>query len=274
MPLPSPLRLRWARLRSAVWRLRTLPYSEALFAGTSAGTRLARPFAGGALVVDVGRSSTERLIWLEGERMIAERHLLAALLRPGMHVADVGANLGYYMLLFARAVGPAGRIDCFEPEPGNLETLALNVRENRLEGCVRIHPVAAGDVHGFARLAPGLNGVVTESGEIEVPLRRLDDLIEPPLGLLKIDVEGFEGPVLRGAARLLREAKPALFVEIHPDLIAPRDTVRGLLAFLRDLYPRFELWEPSGGGPAARLAARYLSRLAVRRIADSEALCA
>lgn len=277
MPLPSSFRLRLARLRAAVWRLRTLPFAEALFAGALEGTWLVRPFAGGTLTVDVGRSSTERLLWLEGERAIAERHLLARLVAPGDRVVDVGANLGYYALLFARAVRPGGRVDCFEPEPQNVETLAENVRANRLEKSVRVHPVAVGEKAGSVRLDPGLNGVVTEHGALEVPVRRLDDLDDlhgRPVDFLKVDVEGYEGPVLRGAARLLARDRPGLFVEIHPELIGPPDDVPGIVATLRALYPRLEVWEPTTGSLVARLAARYLPSRAVRRIGDLDALVA
>lgn len=277
MSLPSPLRLRLARLRAAVWRLRTLPFAESLFAGVPAGTRLVRPFAGGTLTIDVGRSSTERLLWLEGERAIAERHLLARRVSPGDRVLDIGANLGYYALLFARAIGPDGRIDCFEPEPQNLETLAENFRANRLEESVRIHPVAVGEKAGSVRLDPGLNGVVTELGALEVPVRRLDDLDDlhdRPVDFLKIDVEGYEGPVLRGAARILARDRPALFVEIHPELIGPPDDVPGIVATLRAIYPGLEAWEPATGTLVARLAARYFPSRAVRRIGDLDALVA
>src|SRR6185295_11356708 len=97
------------------------------------------------------------------------------------------------------------------------------------------HPVAVGEAAGNVRLDPGLNGVVTEHGALEVPVRRLDDLdelLDPPVDLLKIDVEGYEGPVLRGAEKLLARARPALFVEIHPELIGPPDDVAGIVATL------------------------------------------
>lgn len=277
MPLPSSFRLRFARLQAAVWRLRTLPFAESLFAEVPPGTRLARPFAGAKLTVDVGRSSTERLLWLEGERAVAERHLLTRWLSSGHRVLDVGANLGYYALLFARAVGPDGIVECFEPEPQNVETLTENIRANRLMERVRIHPVAVGETSGSVRLDPGLNGVVNERGTLKVAVVRLDDLDDlrdRPVDLLKIDVEGYEGPVLRGAARLLARDRPSLFVEIHPELIGPPDDAPKIVAMLRALYPRLEAWEPATGGLVTRLAARYLPGRAVRRIADLDTLVA
>ena len=63
-----------------------------------------RPFAGGDLFLDLARSQTQRLLWLNGERVVGERSLLASLLRPGMFVVDVGANIGYYLLMLERSV--------------------------------------------------------------------------------------------------------------------------------------------------------------------------
>jgi FkbM family methyltransferase len=263
---------RLARSWAALVRLRTLPLATRLFAGCRRGTLLPVRFAGYRLFVDVGRSSTEQLLWLIGERMVAERHLIAGLCQPAMRVADVGANLGYYTLLFAHAVGPTGRIDGFEPEPDNLVTLQLNVRENRLDQ-VRVHPVAVGDVDGTVGLSPGLNGVVTKGGTIEVQVRRLDSVIEPPLDLLKIDIEGYEGYALRGAEALLRAERPNLFVELHPALLAAPDTIGGLVEWLRGFYPNLEFWEPTPvHGFLDLLASRYLPNRGVQRIHDEGAL--
>ncbi len=265
---------RLARPWAALVRLRTLPLATWLFADCERRTFLPRRFAGYKLFVDVGRSSTEQLLWLIGEHMVAERRLLASLCRSGMRVADVGANLGYYTLLFAHAVGPTGQIDCFEPEPDNLVTLEINVRENRLDQ-VRIHPVAVGGEDGTVGLSLGLNGVVTEGGAIEVPVRRLDSVIEPPLDLLKIDIEGYEGHALRGAEALLRAERPNLFVELHPALLAAPDTIGGLVEWLRGLYPDLEFWEPTPvHGLLDLLAARYLPNRGVQRIRDPEAFLA
>lgn len=241
-----------------------------MFAGFER-TMLPVRFAGYRLFVDVGRSSTERLLWFDGERLVAERFLLAGLAQEGMRAVDVGANLGYYALLLARATGTDGRIDCFEPEPDNLRTLRINVKENGLAQ-VCIHPVAVGSEDGLVRLALGLNGVVTAEGTIEVPLCRLDTVIEAPLDLLKIDIEGYEGHALRGAEALLRSLRPNLFVELHPGLLTTPDTIEGLVKWLREIYPDLELWEPRPlRGLTDLLASRYFPGKGVKRVLDEKA---
>lgn len=269
----APWRLSWGRLRAFLWRFRTLPFAERLFAGVAPGTVLARPFCGFALAVDVSRSSTERLLYLDGERQVAERFLLRSLLTPGGSVADVGGNVGYYALLFAAGVGPRGRVFCFEPEPTNFRFLAHNVRANGLTQ-VELHACALGEATGTVRLEPGLNGHVVAGGELEVPVARLDDLVGAELDLLKIDVDGFEGPVLAGARRVLTEVRPTLFLELHPQLIPPPESAQSILAALAPLYPRIELWRAARGrGLAARLRQRY-GRAGIERLPDPQAFLA
>lgn len=271
-----PLRLRWGQLRSFCYRFRLLPYSERLFAGVDGLSVVSRPFAGRRLWVDVARSSTERLLFLAGERLVAERHLLAELARPGMRVADVGANLGYYALLLARRVGPAGRVDCFEPEPSNRALL-----EKSVQGLaqVRVHPIALGAGEATVALEPGINGLISERGSLPVPLRRLDDVLGPDVDplkvdLLKIDVDGYEGQVLAGCREILEQARPAIFLELHPELIHAPFTVGGLVAELAALYAEVELWRPvRSGGLAKMLAARY-GRRGVERLRDPEGFLA
>lgn len=275
-PPPLPLHLRAGRLRSALWRFRTLDLAHRLFDGTPAPHVLERPLFGHTLYVDVARSNPQRLLWLEGERFVGERRLLRRLVRRGQSVADVGANIGYYALLFAQAVGPAGRVACIEPEPENLAELRRNIERNRLTQA-EVFPVAVGATAGTVSLRAGINGSVMEdgSGEILVPLRPLDELLAGrPVDFMKIDVEGYEGQVLDGAARLLEELRPTLFVEIHPGFLAAPHTTDGILGRLGSLYPRIELWEIAPqAGFAAKVRARYLGG-EIRRVPDREALLA
>ena len=267
-----------ARLRAGVWRFKTHPFAERLFAAAPASLVLTRPLFGHTLPVDVSRSSSHRLLYLEGERFVAERHLLHHLLRRGMRVADVGANIGYYALLFAKAVGPSGEVVCFEPEPDNLVELERTLSWNRLAN-VRVLPVAVGDADGETFLARGVNGRVSanggqpQPGTVAVALRRLDTVLPQGLDFLKVDVEGYEGRVLDGAERLLREHRPVLFVEIHPAAMAAPHSVAGIVETLAPLYRNLAAYAPVRQRHVAeKLAARYLPGSGVRRAALQELL--
>ena len=274
---PSSRGWRLARLRAGLWRFRTHPYAERRFAGAPAPLVLSRPLFGHTLPVDVSRSSAHRLIYLEGERFIAERHLLHRLLRPGMRVADVGANIGYYALLFAAAVGPGGEVVCCEPEPDNLAELDRTLAWNQLVN-VRVLPVALGESDGEVRLVRGVNGMVRPNGggpedTVVVPLRRLDAILPGRVDLLKVDVEGYEGQVLNGAERLLQEYRPIIFLEIHPAAIAPPHSVERIIHRLAPLYPDLTAYAPTDARHfGAKLVARYLPGADVRQVKDLAAL--
>lgn len=269
-----------ARLRAAVWRFKTHPFAERIFAGAPTPSVLTRPLFGHTLPVDVSRSSAHRLLYLEGERFVAERHLLDRLLRPGMRVADVGANIGYYALLFARAVGPQGAVFCCEPEPDNLVELERTLSWNGFAN-VRVMPVAVGDRDGEAFLARGVNGKVSANGgppppgAVAVPLRRLDTLFPHGVDLLKVDVEGYEGRVLDGAERLLREHRPVLVVELHPVAMVAPHSIEGIVETLAPLYRDLAAYLPARQAHLGeKLAARYLPRAGVRRTKLPELLAA
>jgi FkbM family methyltransferase len=267
-------RLLLGRLRAFLWRFHTLPLADRLFAGLVAPCVMERRLFGLRLQVDVARSNPQRLLWLEGERFLPERDVLRRLLRPGMRAVDVGANIGYYLLLIESRIGPGGAVACFEPEPDNLRELERNVRANRLEN-VRVFAAAVGAEDGRVAMRTGINAAVAGEGggDFSVPLLRLDSALEGPVDFMKIDVEGYEGHVLEGARRLLREHRPVLFVEIHPGFLAPPSTVDGILAGLREIHSRIELLEIAPQGSFAEKARARYGR-PVRAIPDPEALLA
>lgn len=148
---------------------------------------------------------------------------------PGSCCVDVGANSGYYSILMAHLVGPSGHVIAFEPVPQNSETLAQNVALNHLSNiCIESH--ALGDISGSMSLylstdegctsTPSVKAYAVQgkAQQIEVPVRTLDEYlsgagVEPDL--IKIDVEGAEMLVLRGAAQCLREIRPNVLIEVH-----------------------------------------------------------
>jgi FkbM family methyltransferase len=160
---------------------------------------------------------------------VYEPHLTAVFERycaPGMTVVDVGANVGYYTLLAARLVGPAGRVIALEPNSENCRLLLASLRRSGF-GNVEVLPVAADVERGWAYYSThvGSNGGLIEAGDllahpgVVVPTFRLDDLVAGPVGVLKMDVEGAEGRVVRGARGLIERDRPIVTTELKEEML-------------------------------------------------------
>lgn len=171
------------------------------------------------------------------------------LLQPGMVVVDAGANIGYYTLLAAERVGPTGRVFAVEPSRLGVERLTRTVRENGLTQ-VQVVPIGLGDHEGEVTLHvppasaghhnPTMLEVADESFATEVvPVRTLDACLDEwgvdRVDLLKIDVEGFEPRVLRGAARSLAEGRIGAILAEFND-VALREAGSSATSLLRELH--------------------------------------
>jgi len=156
-----------------------------------------------------------------------ESEIIRGELKPGMVVYNVGANLGYYVLLASNAVLPSGRVMAFEPAESNLELLYRTQQENHLTN-VNLFGCAIGAEDGAAVLA--LSG--SNSGDhqlreaadrdvVKVLVRSLDTLISrgiPAPDVIIMDVQGSELDVLRGMEKLLASGKPhVIFTEFWPE---------------------------------------------------------
>lgn len=157
--------------------------------------------------------------WL-GSYEAPKQMRIIELVRPGMVCWDVGANVGFYTLLLAELVGPEGKVFAFEPVPRNVEFLRRHVEMNRYQN-VRIIPCALGDIDAETGFDPGPNasmGHMADGGRLKVSCSRADSLlaageVEVP-DLIKIDVEGAEADVLRGAFGAM-ESRPMVFLATH-----------------------------------------------------------
>ena len=162
--------------------------------------------------------------WI-GHYELAIQQALERELEPGQTFYDIGANAGFFSLVGARCVGPAGRVVAFDPSPDNLASVEEQVRLNRLENVIRWSGEAVGDHEGkavFAYTAPGdATGHLGEAqaGEwaIEVAVTTVDCAARRfgPPDFIKVDVEGFEAQVLEGARGILRTVRPGWLLEIH-----------------------------------------------------------
>lgn len=141
-----------------------------------------------------------------------ERALLANIVRPGMTVLDIGANIGIYTRFLAELTGPTGRVIAFEPEPKNFSLLQRAVASIRQ---VTVVHAAVSEKSGTLRLyvADDLNvdHHTYDAGEgrraVNVPAIAIDDYINSGerVDVIKMDIQGAELAALRGAERVLSE---------------------------------------------------------------------
>ena len=179
------------------------------------------------------------------------------LVSSGDQCIDVGANFGMHTLYLANLVGDSGKVWAFEPLPKNLELLRRNIGLNHFSQRVEVVPkVASNSPEPFLRMA-GMDDPVavtaclsneTDSETLSVPNVRLDNMFASEscnIGLIKIDVEGAELEVLRGAEGVLKRCKPNLVIEVHgfglPNFGSSVSDFRGFLAGLG--YTESVIWE-------------------------------
>lgn len=184
---------------------------------------VALPTSWGAPIVADPSRAIGRSILTTGVYDLAVSEVLARLIAPGDTVVDAGANVGYMTVLASLAAGEEGRVMAFEPHPDLFAVARGNVdraRRHHRTASVALHQCALGDHNGVARLhmPSGFEGndgtsrlavAPDEPGRsIEVRLERLDDAIGGAVvDVLKLDVEGFEAQVLRGASGALAERR-------------------------------------------------------------------
>jgi FkbM family methyltransferase len=154
---------------------------------------------------------------------------LAENVKQGAICVDVGANLGYFSILMSRLVGETGQVIAFEPMPDTFEILCKNVSLNQLTNTKTVRGAVSNEsasVQLFTEPSVALSKTASMIAyrlegarqATQVPALRLDDYFagEKRLpDLIKMDVEGAEGAVLKGARETITRGQPLLMVEIH-----------------------------------------------------------
>jgi FkbM family methyltransferase len=149
--------------------------------------------------------------WKFGVFGAAEVDLLARLCWEGMSVLDIGANVGFHTLLFARAVGAGGHVWAFEPDPDNFATLCTNLELNSYRNVTAVQAaVGTTTANGSLYLSPfhcDHRTYPTGEGQRKIPVAMVsvDDFLPPNqrVDLIKMDIQGAEGMALMGMKRTL-----------------------------------------------------------------------
>lgn len=178
-----------------------------------------------------------------GEFSQGEVDFFAKVLRQGMVVCDVGANIGAHTVAFARMVGKNGMVFAYEPQRILHQMLCANVALNGLDN-VFTYQVAIGAEDSTVKMFRpdyeargnfgGLSLDILSGGEETTAVMPLN----VPCHFLKIDVEGMELQVLQGAADMIRSCQPLMYIENDRE-----DKAAALINFIRELgyTPRWHL---------------------------------
>lgn len=190
----------------------------------NAGPRLVRDkICGYYRIADLREWADRSLFFLKRWYDLTTSLLVQDLVRPGQAVVDVGANYGHFSMAAAAAVGPGGRVTSFEPNPVSFARLRTHVALNRLAQVQAIQMGIADRAEVLTLNVPQINsgeasfgGAAYETGyEVDCRVDALDTLLAGErVDFLKIDVEGFECRVLRGARDLIGRCRPLILTEI------------------------------------------------------------
>lgn len=173
------------------------------------------------------------------------------LIPEGGVVVDVGAFIGDHTIAYARRVGDSGTVLAFEPNPKAFECLSLNA--NAYFPDVVCSRRGLSDEKGTFDLSVDVNAgasrIVDANSELEIRVQtvRFDDFLSEPgmrmhrLDFMKIDAEGFELKILKGAANTLHKFRPKMLIEINGQRLFENGThVHEILAFLKETVGDFE----------------------------------
>jgi FkbM family methyltransferase len=206
------------------WRALTLQTD--LLLGKDA---IVRQVQGHKMLLNIQRPGISHELAIWGEREILETKIFKSVVKSGMVVVDLGANIGYYTLMASSLVKDHGKVYAIEPVPVNYSVLAKNVSLNRLENIVELHHIAISSRQGKSRFflgeADNLGTLMDyiEHGKIsefiDVQTTTLDQFMESrgAVDLIRMDLEGSELDVFEGMQRTFKQKiPPRLFFEVHP----------------------------------------------------------
>jgi FkbM family methyltransferase len=174
------------------------------------------PFHGLTIRCYPDSHDASRVIYFNGLPDPTEMTFAKHYLRPGDNVIDAGANIGVYTLFLSTLIGN-GKVTAFEPDRKCVQRLRENVEHNRLTNVV-VREAAVGDFRGTALFSAGEDTAGSFANLRKsaltraVDVVRLDDEIQGPVALCKLDVEGAETAAIRGAEECLSAHNPPVWL--------------------------------------------------------------
>ena len=195
--------------------------------------------------------------------------MLLRIIRPGMTIFDVGANIGYYAIMESKLVGDGGRVIAVEPSQTNIELLQRNLNLNSLSnvGKAKFHLSYQSNLNTFHDVGSGREHLSGQTIDVEtLTITDLAQTFGAP-DLIRMDVEGHEVAVLNGAMKAIKSGKirPTVIFETHLSRYSSTNDMAAVLKQMFDLGYEVSLaassWE---GGSKIVESLGYKSEMIVR----------
>ncbi|MHA1381251.1 MAG: FkbM family methyltransferase [Candidatus Helarchaeota archaeon] len=185
---------------------------------------------GNKMYVDCRDKGVTPFLLTKGVYEKYETVLFKKLIKPGMVVIDIGANIGYYSLIAAKLVGSKSKVYAFEPEPRNYRLLVKNIKINSYNNIIPIQKAASNkqgktklftDKGNLGNPSFSEDNISEKEGFVNVKTITLDEffenlVIDNNIIFIKIDAQGAEGLILEGAERLLKNNNLIIIMEFWP----------------------------------------------------------
>jgi FkbM family methyltransferase len=194
--------------------------------------------------VDFKTPGLSKVLFIYGTRELPDTYVAQNIITPGMVVADIGANIGYYTLLAAQRVEDSGHVYAFEPDPRNINLLRDNLTLNGLTHRVTIYEQAVSNTSEKKIFQLGERSNVSSFvdrpdvvGAVEVDCIALHQFPHiDKIDMLRMDAEGYECKIIAGALPYFRTTKRpfTIMLEVHPE--AYDDQEFNFAALLNELF--------------------------------------
>lgn len=198
--------------------------------------KIMKKVQGSKMLLDLNDLGIGRELALYGVHERNSTEEVKRIIKPGMKILEAGANIGYYALLETKLAGPAGHLYAIEPSPYNFDLLKRNLELNHIRNA-DLHQAAFGEKRDKVKFymydRSNLSSFIKreemgmETKEIEVEMVTLDDFMKfKKVDFIRMDVEGYELEILKGAHQILssNEKPKFFFIEVHSELLHKKNS--------------------------------------------------
>jgi FkbM family methyltransferase len=182
------------------------------------------------MILNFDEEGLSKHLMIHREREVAETETVKRIVKPGMCILEIGANVGYYTILMGKLVGKGGKIYAYEPYPSSVDILTRNVKLNNLTDIVQVHNLAVSNENAIQKLylgrASNVHSLINyktddnDADYIEIKTRDIREIMvsaSRKFDLIRMDIEGHERELFNRLSNDIKAFLPArIFFEVHP----------------------------------------------------------